>query len=61
MSQPVSLRTEFASTAFFDPEVRTDENGVATYRIPMPENLTSFRIMAVAVDPEAPDRFGMRR
>ena len=58
MAQPVSLRTTFAATAFFDPEIRTGDDGRATVSIPMPENLTSFRIMAVAVDPAAPDRFG---
>jgi uncharacterized protein YfaS (alpha-2-macroglobulin family) len=58
MAQEVKLRTVFATTAFFDAEVITDESGTATIEIPMPENLTTFRIMAVAVDPDAPDRFG---
>ncbi|MEZ4453942.1 MAG: MG2 domain-containing protein [Nannocystaceae bacterium] len=58
MAQEVSLRALFASTAYYNPEVRTDEKGEATVEIPMPENLTSFRIMAVAVDPEVADRFG---
>lgn len=58
MAQEVKLRSVFATTAFFDAEVLTDENGTATIEIPMPENLTTFRIMAVAVDPDAPDRFG---
>lgn len=58
MSQQVSLRTVFATTAFFDAEIMTDENGEARIDIPMPENLTTFRIMAVAIDPNAADRFG---
>jgi hypothetical protein len=58
MSQTVSLRTVFATTAFFDAEIMTDENGEARIDIPMPENLTTFRVMAVAVDPAAADRFG---
>ena len=58
MAQGVSLRTVFATTAFFDAEIQTDENGEARIDIPMPENLTTFRIMAVAVDPAAADRFG---
>ena len=58
MAQAVSLRTVFATTAFFDAEIMTDENGEARVDIPMPENLTTFRIMAVAVDPSAADRFG---
>lgn len=58
MAQSVSLRTMFATTAFFDAEILTDESGTARVDIPMPENLTTFRIMAVAVDPKAADRFG---
>ncbi len=58
MAQEVSLRTLFATTAYFDPNVRTDASGRATVEIDMPENLTSFRIMAVAIDPEVLDRFG---
>ncbi len=58
MANDVKLRTMFATTAYFNPEVTTDETGAATLEIPMPENLTSFRIMAVAVDPAQDDRFG---
>ncbi len=57
-SADVSLRSLFASTAYFNPEVRTDERGEAVVEIPMPENLTAFRVMAVAVDTEVADRFG---
>ena len=58
MANPVSLRALFATTAYWNPELRTDAAGEATVEIPMPENLTAFRIMAVAVDPDAADRFG---
>ncbi|HEY0136719.1 MAG TPA: alpha-2-macroglobulin family protein, partial [Nannocystis sp.] len=58
MSQPISLRTLFATTAYFNPEVVVGPTGLATIEIPMPENLTSFRVMAVAVDPDRPDHFG---
>ncbi|MEM9462205.1 MAG: Ig-like domain-containing protein [Myxococcota bacterium] len=58
MAQPVSLREVFATTAFYEAEVMTDASGKATVEIPMPENLTTFRIMAVAVDAEQADRFG---
>jgi uncharacterized protein YfaS (alpha-2-macroglobulin family) len=58
MAQEVSLRTLFATTAYFDAEVLVDESGETTVSIPMPENLTTFRIMAVAIDTETPDRFG---
>ncbi|MCY1068748.1 MG2 domain-containing protein [Nannocystis sp. RBIL2] len=58
MNQPISLRSLFATTAYFNAEVSIDASGEATVEIPMPENLTSFRIMAVAVDPDQADRFG---
>jgi len=58
MAQPISLREVFATTAYWQAEVLTDASGKATLEIPMPENLTSFRIMAVAVDPGQADRFG---
>ncbi|WAS98506.1 Ig-like domain-containing alpha-2-macroglobulin family protein [Nannocystis punicea] len=58
MSQPISLRSLFATTAYFNAEVAIDASGEATVEIPMPENLTSFRVMAVAVDPDQADRFG---
>lgn len=58
MAQEVSLRTLFATTAHFESELMTDSDGNASVEIEMPENLTSFRIMAVAVDPEQKDRFG---
>jgi len=54
----VSLRSLFASTAYFNPEVMTDERGEAVVEIPMPENLSAFRVMAVAVDTKVADRFG---
>ena len=58
MAQTVDLRNLFATTAFFDAEIETDASGRASVEIAMPENLTSFRIMAVAVDPGVEDRFG---
>lgn len=58
MAQPISLREVFATTAYWQAEVLTDASGKATIEIPMPENLTTFRVMAVAVDPAQGDRFG---
>jgi uncharacterized protein YfaS (alpha-2-macroglobulin family) len=58
MNQPISLRSLFATTAYFNPEVIVGETGLATIEIPMPENLTTFRVMAVAVDPDRRDHFG---
>lgn len=58
MAQPVSLREVFATTAFYKAEVLTDAEGNASVEIEMPENLTTFRVMAVAVDTNTADRFG---
>ncbi|MFO7561535.1 MAG: Ig-like domain-containing protein [Enhygromyxa sp.] len=58
MAQEVKLRTLFATTAYFESDLRTDGDGRTSVEIDMPENLTSYRIMAVAVDPELVDRFG---
>ncbi|HEY3358702.1 MAG TPA: MG2 domain-containing protein [Polyangia bacterium] len=51
-------RTLFATTAYFNPAVATDADGRAQLTIPLPDNLTTFRIMAVAADEARPDRFG---
>jgi hypothetical protein len=56
--QAIKTRTKFATTAYFNHEVRTDENGHAALKIQMPENLTAFRIMAVALDRHSPKRYG---
>ncbi len=58
MANPIKLRTLLKTTAYFNPEVTTDVDGKASLEIEMPENLTTFRVMAVAVDPEVADRFG---
>ena len=36
--------------AIFSPDVRTDEDGNATIEVELPDNLTRYRIMVVAVD-----------
>lgn len=58
MAQKVSLRTLFASTAYFAGDLQTDAEGKLSVTIDMPENLTTFRVMAVAIDREELDRFG---
>lgn len=58
MGQTVSLRTLFASTAYFDGDLQTDADGKLSVTIDMPENLTTFRVMAVAIDRQEVDRFG---
>ncbi len=50
------IRSRFKTTVLFAPEVRTDAQGRATVKIELPDNLTTYRIMAVAV--AADDRMG---
>ncbi|HEU5040042.1 MAG TPA: alpha-2-macroglobulin family protein, partial [Gemmatimonadales bacterium] len=50
------LRSRFQTTAFFLGSVVTDAAGNATAAARLPDNLTTFRLMAVAVT--AGDRFG---
>lgn len=50
-------RTNFNETAFFMPQLITDNNGVATLSFTLPESVTTWRIMALAHDKEM--RFGM--
>jgi len=50
------LRSRFQTTAFFLGSVVTDANGDAVARAKLPDNLTTFRVMAVAVT--AGDRYG---
>ncbi len=49
-------RSEFRTTAFFRNGIRTDANGVARITVKLPDNVTTFRIMTVAVG--AGDQYG---
>ncbi len=49
-SQPIRIRSDFNPLAAFSPEVRTDQNGNARVLVHVPDNLTRYRLMAVAVD-----------
>jgi uncharacterized protein YfaS (alpha-2-macroglobulin family) len=40
------VRSRFADTAFWDPVVRTDENGEAQVEVSLPDNLTTWRMQA---------------
>jgi alpha-2-macroglobulin len=53
---PGSFRSRFRATAYWNPSVVTDAAGEASVRFDAPDNLTAFRLMAVAAD--ATDRFG---
>jgi uncharacterized protein YfaS (alpha-2-macroglobulin family) len=50
------VRSRFMATAFWAPAVVTRPDGVAEVSFSAPDNLTAFRMMAVAAD--AGDRFG---
>jgi len=54
----IRSRAFFATTAYYNPSVVTDAKGQAVVKIKMPDNLTTFRIMAVALDRGQADRFG---
>ncbi len=47
---PINLRQNFNALAKFSPAVRTDSNGRAVVDVKLPDNLTRYRITAVAVD-----------
>jgi uncharacterized protein YfaS (alpha-2-macroglobulin family) len=47
---PITVRSDFNPLATFAPEVHTDVNGNAQFRVKLPDNLTRYRIMVVAVD-----------
>ncbi len=54
--EAIELRQNFDALAVFAPSVRTDADGRATVKVKLPDNLTRYRITAVAVDPGK--RFG---
>ncbi|MBE0432934.1 hypothetical protein IBX73_05640 [candidate division WOR-3 bacterium] len=47
-AEGVSYREKFIATAFYKADVMTDQQGRSTVRFALPDNLTKFRIMAVA-------------
>jgi uncharacterized protein YfaS (alpha-2-macroglobulin family) len=47
--QAIRIRTDFDPLATFAPEVRTDANGQAQVAVTLPDNLTRYRVMVVAV------------
>jgi len=49
-------RSDFRQTAFFDPNVRADAKGRAKVRFKLPDGLTTYRIMAIALSSD--DRYG---
>lgn len=51
-----SIRSHFRSTAFYLASASTDDSGLVQLHATVPDNLTTYRVMAVAVG--ATDRFG---
>ena len=46
----ISVRANFNALAVFSPSVHTDAKGRAQVQVKLPDNLTRYRVMAVAVD-----------
>ncbi|MCA9514389.1 MAG: Ig-like domain-containing protein [Myxococcales bacterium] len=55
-SKPIAVRKNFDPLAVFAPSVVTDAAGKATVDLKLPDNLTRYRVMVVAVNGN--DRFG---
>jgi alpha-2-macroglobulin len=45
----IDLRTDFSALALYAPEVRTDAKGRAEVALDLPDSLTRYRVMAIAV------------
>jgi len=56
-SQPIRARTDFSALALFAAAVTTDSEGRAAVPVKLPDNLTRYRVLAVATDGGA--RFGV--
>ncbi|MDD5369457.1 MAG: alpha-2-macroglobulin family protein [Anaerolineaceae bacterium] len=54
---PIPVRTDFNPLAVFSPAVHTGADGQASLAVKVPDNLTRYRVMVVAVD--AGKRFGL--
>jgi alpha-2-macroglobulin len=54
---PVATRSDFSALASFSPSVPTDASGRAVVEVRLPDNLTRYRITAIAVEGER--RFGL--
>lgn len=52
----IALRSRFLDTAFFSKGVVTGKNGKATINLPLPDNLTRWRVIAAGAD--RTNRFG---
>jgi len=48
-AEPIRVRQDFNALAVFAPSVPTDVNGRAEVKVKVPDNLTRYRVMAIAV------------
>lgn len=48
--EAIQIRIDFNPLAIFAPEVHTNSNGRAAVKVNIPDNLTRYRVMVVAVD-----------
>ncbi len=53
---PLEVRTDFGALAVYAPDETTTADGTVTVAVALPDNLTRYRVMAVAVD--GAERFG---
>ncbi len=53
---PIDVRSDFDAIAVYRPSEVTDADGKVTVNVPLPDSLTRYRVMAVAVD--GADHFG---
>ncbi len=56
--EDIALRGNFATTAYYNDRVLTGADGRGRLKFRMPDNLTTFRVMVLAMDKTTPDRFG---
>jgi len=50
-STPIAVRTDFNPLAIFSPQEKTNADGNVRVAFELPDNLTRYRIMAIAADP----------
>lgn len=48
--RPDKVRKDFKALAFWEPSLKTDENGLVSATFTVPDNLTTFRVMAVVAE-----------
>ncbi|MBU1219474.1 hypothetical protein KKF34_01660 [Myxococcota bacterium] len=48
-----SIRSDFKNTIYFNPFLKTDATGKVSATITLPDNVTTYRIMAVAIDKQS--------